>query len=300
MATSKRIDLDLDGKVQLLRDFEVSGITQMCIARKYGVSKSQVSRLVSLKNTIFAQFEEGNKKRKWLRSGKEEDVGNALFLWFKQKLTQGARLSGTILKQKASEIAAVDGSEFVPSDGWLGRWKIRHSLTYKQEQGEKQDANVQRAENWKHAILPTIMEDFTKEDIFNADETGLYFRCFPDKGYSVKGDELPGGKKVKDRVTVMLCANMSGSEKIPLLVIGKSKRPRSFPKDLSKLPVQYQTSKNAWMTGYIFEWWLKNWDNTLRSKKRKVCLLVDNCSAHSKSIPLTNIVLKFLPATPLV
>ena len=70
MATSKRFDLDLDEKAQLLRDFEVSGVTQMCIARKYGVSKSQVSRLVSLTDTIFVQFEEGNKKRKRLRSGK--------------------------------------------------------------------------------------------------------------------------------------------------------------------------------------------------------------------------------------
>ena len=130
-----------------------------------------------------------------------------------------------------------------------------------------------------------------------ADETGLYFRCFPDKGYSIRGDDLPGGKKAKYRVTVMLCANMCGSEKIPLvLVIGKSKRPRSFPKDLSKLPVQYHTSKNAWMTGYIFEQWLKNWDSTLRSKMRKICLLVDNCSAYSKTVSLTNIILKFLPA----
>ena len=148
----------------------------------------------------------------------------------------------------------------------------------------------------KSIILPTIMEHFTKYDIFNADETGLYFRCFPDKGYSISGDDLPGGKKAKDRVTVMLCANMSGSEKIPLLVFGKSKRPRSFPKDLSKLPVQYQTSKITWITGYIFEQWLKKWDNTLRSKKRKICLLIDNCSAHSKSVSLTNLVLKFLPA----
>ena len=200
------------------------------------------------------------------------------------------------MKQTATEIAAANRSVFIPSDGWLGRWKLRHSIIYKQEQGEKQDANVQRAEEWKSIIIPTIMEDFTKEDIINADETGLYFRCFPDKGYSIRGYDLPGGKKAKDRFTVMLCANMSSSEKIPLLVIVKSKRPRSFPKDLSKLPVQYQTSKNARMTGYTFEQWLKNWDNTLRSKKRKICLLVDNCSANSKTVSLTNIVLNFLPS----
>ncbi|KAI6649845.1 Tigger transposable element-derived protein 4-like [Oopsacas minuta] len=30
--------------------------------------------------------------------------------------------------------------------------------------------------------------------------------------------------------------------------------------------------------------------------KRNICLLVDNCSAHPKSVSLTNICLKFLPA----
>ena len=136
MATSKskRIDHDLHDKVKLLREFEVCGVTQTSIALKYGASKSQVSRLVALEYTIFDQIKEGNSKRKRQRSLKEDDIGNALFLWLKQKLTQGARLSGIILKQKATEIAAANRSVFIPSDGWLGRWKLRHSIIYKKEQ----------------------------------------------------------------------------------------------------------------------------------------------------------------------
>ena len=48
-----------------------------------------------------------------------------------------------------------------------------------------------------------------------------------------------------DRITVLLCSNMSGTEKRPLLVIGKSKRPRSFPKNMQNLPVEYDSSKKA-------------------------------------------------------
>ena len=40
---------------------------------------------------------EGNRSRKRKREGKEEDVGYALFLWFEQKLGQGAHLSGQSL-----------------------------------------------------------------------------------------------------------------------------------------------------------------------------------------------------------
>ena len=43
--------------------------------------------------------------------------------------------------------------------------------------------------------------------------------------HCTKGSVFVGGKKEKDRITVLLCANMSGSEKRPLFVIGKSKQP---------------------------------------------------------------------------
>ena len=88
---------------------------------------------------------------------------------------------------------------------------------------------------------------------------------------------------------------MCGTEKRPLFVIGKSKQPRCFPKDLTRLPVDYDNSKNAWMTCSIFKTWLQKWDRSLRVKKRTVCLLVDNCSAHPSNVELTNIVVKFLP-----
>ena len=88
---------------------------------------------------------------------------------------------------------------------------------------------------------------------------------------------------------------MSGSDKRPLFIIGKNKQPRCFPRDLSRLPVEYDSNKNAWMTSVIFKTWLQQWDQPLKVKKRTVCLLVDNCSAHPSNVELTNIVLKFLP-----
>lgn len=58
----------------------------------------------------------------------------------------------------------------------------------------------------------------------------------------------------------------------------------------------YLVNSNAWMTSIIFTNFLKEWDKTL--KKRKILLLLDNCTAHPK-INLdnirNNIVLKFLP-----
>ena len=53
---------------------------------------------------------------------------------------------------------------------------------------------------------------------------------------------------------------MSGSEKFPLLVIGNSKRPRSFKKEI---PVTYKANSKAWMTAEIFEEMLRAWDGRL-------------------------------------
>ncbi|XP_033229057.1 tigger transposable element-derived protein 4-like [Belonocnema kinseyi] len=96
-----------------------------------------------------------------------------------------------------------------------------------------------------------------------------------------KGDTCHGGKQSKDRVTVMVCANMSGKEKLELLVIGKSKNPRCL-KGVKSLPVLYESNKNAWITTSVYEDCLHKIDHKFQRENRKVLLLVDNCPAHPK------------------
>jgi len=100
----------------------------------------------------------------------------------------------------------------------------------------------------------------------------------------------------KERITFMVAANMSGSDKRKLFVIGKSKKPRCFPKDMKRVPVDWSHSKKAWMTSKIFEKYLRDWDAELGKTKRKILLLVDNCPAHPNVKSLQNIKLVFLPA----
>lgn len=90
-----------------------------------------------------------------------------------------------------------------------------------------------------------------------------------------------GGKLSKQRVTVLLGANLSGTEKRKLLVIGKSKKPRCF-KNVKNLPVKYESNKKSWMTSEIFLHEFKEWDKELRKKDRKIVVLVDNCTAHCR------------------
>ena len=49
---------------------------------------------------------------------------------------------------------------------------------------------------------------------------------------------------------------------------------------MDALPVDYHANKNAWMTSDIFQNYLMSWDKSLQREKRKILLLVDNCSAY--------------------
>jgi hypothetical protein len=102
----------------------------------------------------------------------------------------------------------------------------------------------------------------------------------------------------KDRVTVLVGGSMLGV-KLPLLVIGKSKKPRCFQGVLN-LPLDYTNQPNAWMNQYIFCDYLNKLDNRLSQllpPNTRALVVVDNCTAHPHSLvgSYKNIDLKFFP-----
>ena len=63
---------------------------------------------------------------------------------------------------------------------------------------------------------------FSCADIYNADETGVFNKLLPDKTFEFKNVACHGAKKSKERITALVCSNMSGNDKLPLLIIGKA------------------------------------------------------------------------------
>lgn len=99
------------------------------------------------------------------------------------------------------------------------------------------------ANDWKD-MLAEIMGDTDNYDMFNVNEVGLFYKCASDKTMAFKKETCVGRKHNKERIMVLVSANMDGSEKLPLLVIGKSKIPWCFKNVKSKL-VQYEANKKA-------------------------------------------------------
>ena len=147
--------------------------------------------------------------------------------------------------------------------------------------------------SWEETTLPTILSKYDLEDIYNADEFGLFFKALPNKSLHLKSEKCVGGKHSKVRLTGLAAANANG-KKLPMFVIGKSAKQRCF-KGIKHLPCRYRSQKKSWMDSTLFEEWVRELDRKFTLEKRKIALIVDNCTAHPHMERLQSINLIFLP-----
>nr|XP_046472573.1 jerky protein homolog-like [Neodiprion pinetum] len=172
--------------------------------------------------------------------------------------------------------------------------------------GEALSVDSSAAENFKASFQTILNEGFSREDVYNADETGIHWISLPRKSLASQEETAARGFKVsKDRVTAMTCANAAGTHKLPLLIIGKSMKPRCF-KNIVTLPVTYNAQKSAWMDAKLFcDWYVNDFIEGVRKwrqandKTGGVLLLLDNAPYHPSAEVLnaldSDFVVKFFP-----
>lgn len=117
-----------------------------------------------------------------------------------------------------------------------------------------------------------------------------------EKTFTFKGAKGNGGKQSKGRLTILQCTNLTGTEKFPLFVIGKSQRSTCF-KGPRTLPVDNISTKKACITKILF----KDLSKTeMKIKRRQTVLLIDNYSSHTNLSVLENVRVLLLPANIVV
>lgn len=279
--------------MNILQELE-KGVKNVEVCKKYGLSSSTVSTLLKSKEKLYDAFYKNKAECKRLKKCSKEDLDEALLKWMKVQRSEDFPVSGPLLKVQAEKLAAQLGyAGFACSNGWIDRFKNRHGISFGKICGEAKSANMADITTWMKEKWPGIKEGYANEDIYNADETGLFYNVTPQYTFKFKGEKCVGGKLSKNRLTALVCANMSGTDKKKLLVIGKSKNPRCF-KNVKALPVDYDHSRKAWMTSDIFTKFISKWEKQLRRENRRILLLIDNCSAHPEITGLTNIRIEFL------
>ncbi|XP_030006278.1 tigger transposable element-derived protein 6-like [Sphaeramia orbicularis] len=252
-------------------------------------------------------------KEKWLestddnpfrrnRQAKNKGMEKALFLWFSGARAQNLPVTDDILRAKGKELGEKLGvTDFAYSSGWLTRFKKRFAISNRVISGESAGIDPEMIDEGRRKAK-TVIAKYKPEDVFNMDETGLYYRMLPDRTLTL-ATSTKGIKKAKIRISLALTANATGTEKLTPLVIGHVQRPRCFKHFNPGVYAQYFHNKKTWMTSVIFNEWITELDQKMRRQNRHILLLLDNATSHIVPVDddgqpkLTNVDVHFLPPT---
>lgn len=222
---------------------------------KYGIGESTVRDIMKQKDKLmqFASASDNSssmKRRKTMKTSTYEELDAALLKWVRQVRGEDTPISGPIIAAKAKQFFEKLGIEgtFDASSGWLTRFKQRHGIREIGLHGDKLSCDNQAAEDFKNDFQEFLKsEELSHEQVYNADESGLYWKCLPTRTLAFERErQAPGHKTSKERVTIMSCSNVTGTHKLRLVVIGKAKKPRSFKGTRAEnLPVHYFHQKKS-------------------------------------------------------
>jgi hypothetical protein len=116
-----------------------------------------------------------NAKRQWIVRYPEMEF--ALVKWFRAN-QERANVNGEVVRESATKILDrfYSGHEpFKFSSGWLEAFKSRHGIRSYRRFGESGSVNMAALANTLPAIHD-VLDQYAWKDIYNMDETGLFYR----------------------------------------------------------------------------------------------------------------------------
>lgn len=156
------------------------------------------------------------------------------------------------------------------NENWFEAFKKRQNIFSSKYKGEGGSVNTEAiAARMKE--IQDLISKYPPSHVYNCDETALYWKLFPTKGYVTKHHR--GVKKNKVRVTIHLAVNADASDKRRPLYIGSSK-PRALG-NLWAVPLgwTWRNNKKGWMTAVLLKEWLISFNHDMRLQEKKNCCL---------------------------
>lgn len=124
------------------------------------------------------------------------EIDEVLIKWFRSACAKNIPVSGVLLQEKAREVCENLGSiTFKASNGWLEKFQTRHNISFKQICDEEKSVNQNEVTDWIKSLILCAKDMMT--DIFNADETGLFYCILPQKNLCFKGEKCSGWENFK-------------------------------------------------------------------------------------------------------
>ena len=147
------------------------------------IKSSTMSDIIS-NSTKYLNLEDGDTNKKRLRNPMLPEIEECLNIWLCSKVSLNIPISDVILREKAKDFCDLYRSDerykkkledFKCSDGWLHKFKARYNIRKYNIHGESGDVDKNELENQRND-LKSFTINYKLEDIYNMDETGLFYR----------------------------------------------------------------------------------------------------------------------------
>ncbi|GBL86281.1 Jerky [Araneus ventricosus] len=157
-------------------------------------------------------------ERNIIRHSKTGYHDQVMIKWVRQRRSEGVPLSGPLLMEQAK---IFDRSMNLTADtsyktGWLTKFKIRHGMRQLKICGDRESADAEASEDFANEFLSLIeAEKLSPEQIYNAEETGLFWRYVPRTTLATAGEKDP--KIILYNCTAHLSPEISVKDNVPVL-----------------------------------------------------------------------------------
>lgn len=308
--------LTLEEKLNIIKSHE-EGKTYAKIARENGMNESSIRTIIRKKEQYKEQAvwktSSFSKMATRQRSTLLSIMERLLIAWIEDCNLKRIQLTENAIQGKAlslfNELKEKEGGEtkekFAASRGWFYRFKNRINLQNCIISLEK-PMDREAAEKFCSEFQDIIQDgSYTHQQIFNVDETILYWKKLPSESFIAETEKSQQGYRAsKDGLTLLLGGNASGDMKLQPLVVFRSETPSAL-KDTEKtsLPVIWRSNKKAWLTQEVFSDWFHNHfcpsvEAYCRAQgiEYKILLLLDSAPNHDIAFCNDNVKIVFLPA----
>lgn len=198
------------------------------IAQQVGCDRSTVGKVIKNKDGIEQRVLSGaNLDGMRQRTCQWPLVEKAVLYWVQGAQASNLIVTDAILVDKAKHFCTLlygATAVFSASNGWLSGFKKRHQIHAYTLHGEAASAPPDEVIQEHRRLLQDVVARFDPEDRYNADESALFWRALPTRTQAT--GRRAGTKINKERITVMLASNSTGSHKLHPWVIGYSQNPR--------------------------------------------------------------------------
>ncbi|CAM4552170.1 unnamed protein product, partial [Caretta caretta] len=133
----------------------------------------------------------------------DANLDSVVYPWFVQEQQKGIPISGPLIAMQVEKFDRELNGEF-------SNFKIAVL-------GEKHSADDDDAQSYPAKLREILQaEGYSEEQVYNADETEIYYKMLADKTLAVRKDEYKkeGYKQAKDHLTLLFCVNATGNHKL--------------------------------------------------------------------------------------